>query len=70
MPTPDIRARLDLDVTPELDRRIKRMRVRHSIAEDRRDLDGLISAVAPDCVYEIGGERIFVDRPDAALRDR
>ncbi len=34
-------------------RRVKRLWVRHSIAEDRRDIDGLIATLAPDCVYEI-----------------
>ena len=34
-------------------RRIKRLWVRHSIAEDRRDIDGLIATLAADCVYEI-----------------
>lgn len=34
-------------------RRIKRLWVRHSIAEDRRDVDGLIATLSPDCVYEI-----------------
>jgi predicted ester cyclase len=34
-------------------RRIKRLWVRHSIAEDRRDIDGLIATLTPDCVYEI-----------------
>jgi predicted ester cyclase len=34
-------------------RRIKRLWVRHSIAEDRRDIDGLIATLSPDCVYEI-----------------
>jgi predicted ester cyclase len=34
-------------------RRIKRLWVRHSIAEDRRDVDGLVATLAPDCVYEI-----------------
>jgi predicted ester cyclase len=34
-------------------RRIKRLWVRHSIAEDRRDIDRLIGTLAPDCVYEI-----------------
>ena len=37
---------------PEL-RRIKRLWERHSIAEDRRDIDGLIATLAPDCVYEL-----------------
>jgi predicted ester cyclase len=34
-------------------RRIKRLWIRHSIAEDRRDIDGLIATLGPDCVYEI-----------------
>jgi hypothetical protein len=34
-------------------RRIKRLWVRHSIAEDRRDIDGLIATLAEGCVYEI-----------------
>ena len=38
---------------PELHRRIKRLWVRHSIAEDRRDIDGLIATLASDCVYEL-----------------
>jgi predicted ester cyclase len=36
-------------------RRIKKLWVRHSIAEDRRDIDGLIATLAPECVYEIVG---------------
>ena len=34
-------------------RRIKRLWVRHSIAEGRRDIEGLVATLAPDCVYEI-----------------
>lgn len=34
-------------------RRIKRLWVRHSIAEDRRDIDGLIATLSPACRYEI-----------------
>ena len=49
------RQRLALPFDPAEQRRIKRLWVRHSIAEDRRDIDGLISTLAPDCVYEIVG---------------
>ena len=38
--------------TAEL-RRIKRLWVRHSIAEDARDIEGLIATLSEDCVYEI-----------------
>ena len=34
-------------------RRIKRLWVRHSIAEDRRDIDGLVATLGPECVYEL-----------------
>ena len=34
-------------------REIKRLWVRHSIAEDRRDIPGLLATLAHDCVYEI-----------------
>jgi len=34
-------------------RRIKRLWVRHSIAEDRRDIEGLIATLSTNCVYEI-----------------
>ena len=36
-------------------RRIRRLWQQHSIAEDRRDIDGLIATLAPECVYEIVG---------------
>ncbi len=48
-----IQARLARDFDRAELRAIKRLWVRHSIAEDRRDIDGLIATLAPDCVYEI-----------------
>ena len=48
-----IQARLARPFDPAELRRIKRLWVRHSIAEDRRDIDGLIATLSPDCVYEI-----------------
>ena len=50
---PSIQARLARGFDPAELRRIKRLWVRHSIAEDRRDIDGLIQTLATDCVYEI-----------------
>jgi predicted ester cyclase len=50
---PTIQQRLARPFDPVELRRIKRLWVRHSIAEDRRDIDGLIATLAPDCVYEI-----------------
>jgi hypothetical protein len=48
-----IRARLGRPVDPATHRAIRRLWQRHSIAEDRRDIDGLIATLMPDCVYEI-----------------
>ncbi|HET9519612.1 MAG TPA: ester cyclase [Candidatus Limnocylindrales bacterium] len=48
-----IRSRLARPFDPAELRRIKRLWVRHSIAEDRRDIGGLIATLAEDCVYEI-----------------
>jgi hypothetical protein len=50
---PSIRRRLARPFDPAELRRIKRLWVRHSIAEDARDIDGLIATLAEDCVYEI-----------------
>ena len=50
---PSIKEALGRSFDPAELRRIKRLWVRHSIAEDRRDIAGLIATLAPDCVYEI-----------------
>ena len=43
------------EITPDLYREIRELYKRHSLAEDARDLPGLISTLTPDCVYEIAG---------------
>ena len=48
-----VQARLARGFDPAELRRIKRLWVRHSIAEDRRDIEGLVATLAPDCTYEI-----------------
>ena len=48
-----IQGRLARGFDPAELRRIKRLWVRHSIAEDRRDIDGLIATLAPTSVYEL-----------------
>ena len=50
---PSIRRRLARPFDPVELRRIKRLWVRHSIAEDARDIDGLLATLSEDCVYEI-----------------
>jgi hypothetical protein len=48
-------ALLRRDVTPELYGRIRELWKAHSIAEDRRDVAGLLSTLTDDCLYEIAG---------------
>jgi predicted ester cyclase len=59
MPNTTIQERLSWPITPELHEKIRRLWIRHSIAEDRRDIPGLINTLAEDCVYELvpTGER-------------
>jgi predicted ester cyclase len=47
------------EVTPELYREVRELWKAHSMAEDRRDIAGLIATLTPDCVYEVlpGGAR-------------
>ncbi|MBA3822891.1 MAG: ester cyclase [Ktedonobacterales bacterium] len=58
-PSATIRERLGWSITTEQYERIRRLWVRHSIAEDRRDIPGLLATLAPSCAYEIQptGER-------------
>jgi predicted ester cyclase len=47
------------EISPELYDEIRELWKRHSIAEDNRDLPGLMSTLTEDCVYELvqGGHR-------------
>lgn len=40
-------------ISPELYHEIRRLWQVHSIAEDRRDIPGLLSTLTDDCVYEL-----------------
>lgn len=40
-------------VTPELYREIRTLWKEHSVAEDKRDLPGLLATLTDDCLYEI-----------------
>jgi predicted ester cyclase len=57
----DIRTRLGWPADPPTHRMIRRLWQRHSIAEDRRDIDGLVATLAPDCVYAIVGTELRWD---------
>ena len=52
-PSPSIRSRLARRFDPDELRAIKRLWVRHSIAEDARDIEGLLATLAPSSVYEL-----------------
>ena len=61
-----VRARLGWPADTATHRRIRRLWQRHSIAEDRRDIDGLIATLAPACVYEIVGTGLRWEGHDGA----
>ena len=65
---PAIRSLLSRTADPVELRRIRRLWQRHSIAEDHRDIDGLIATLAPDCVYEIVGSGLRWDGHAGARR--
>ncbi len=48
-----VQERLAQNITPELYAKIRRLWKAHSIAEDNRNLQGLIDTLTEDCVYEI-----------------
>ena len=48
-----IKERLGWAITPQTYEKIRSLWRQHSIAEDGRDLDGLIGTLTGDCVYEI-----------------
>jgi len=51
--TDTVRERLGRRFDTQELRAIKRLWVRHSIAEDSRDIDGLLATLAGECEYEI-----------------
>jgi predicted ester cyclase len=53
---PGVRELLARELTPELYREIRDLWKAHSIAEDKRDIAGLIATLSSDCVYEVVGE--------------
>jgi predicted ester cyclase len=50
---PTARSLLGRRFDPAELREIKRLWVRHSIAEDARDIDGLVATLAQNCAYEM-----------------
>jgi hypothetical protein len=52
-PHPDVREQLQRNCDPAEYEEIRELWKRHSIAKDGRDLPGLISTLAEDCIYEV-----------------
>jgi predicted ester cyclase len=64
----DVRELLGRDVTPELYHEIRALWKAHSIAEDSRDIAGLIATLTPDCVYEVLPDGVRWDGHAGATR--
>ena len=62
MADPTILAVYRREITPGFYSEIRELYKTHSIAEDARDLRGLISTLTPDCVYELGPDRSALGR--------
>jgi predicted ester cyclase len=52
-PDPQVREQLKRDVDPAEYVEIRELWKRHSIAEDARDLPGLMATLTDDCVYQV-----------------
>jgi predicted ester cyclase len=52
-PREDVRELIGREPEPEEHDAIRELWKRHSIAEDKRDLPGLLSTLTEDCVYEL-----------------
>ena len=52
----DARELLAREVNREVYHEVRELWKAHSIAEDKRDIAGLIATLTPDCVYEVIGE--------------
>jgi predicted ester cyclase len=59
---------LHRDVTAEEYHEVRELWKRHSIAEDERDLPGLLSTLTEDCVYELVQTGDRWERHDGAAR--
>ena len=70
MPVPkdEVLELMRMDVDPAEVDEIRELWKRHSIAEDNRDLPGLISTLTPDCVYELAQTGHRWEGHDGAVR--
>ena len=64
----DVVARMRRDLDPDEYAAIRELWKSHSIAEDARDLPGLIATLTEDCVYELAGTDYRWGGHDGAAR--
>ena len=64
----NIRSLLRREITPELYQRIRSEWTAHSIAEDARDIPGLLATLTEDCVYEVVQEEAVWRGHEGATR--
>jgi predicted ester cyclase len=64
----NIRSLLRREITPELYQRIRAEWTAHSIAEDARDIAGLLATLTEDCVYEVVQEEAVWRGHEGATR--
>jgi predicted ester cyclase len=64
----NIRSLLRREITPELYHRIRSEWTAHSIAEDARDIPGLLATLTEDCVYEVVQEETVWRGHEGATR--
>jgi predicted ester cyclase len=64
----NIRSLLRREITPELYQRIRAEWTAHSIAEDARDIPGLMATLTEDCVYEVVQEEAVWRGHEGATR--
>ena len=64
----DVVEKMRRGVTPELYEEIRELWKRHSLAEDARDLPGLISTLTEDCVYTVAGTGASWEGHEGATR--
>jgi predicted ester cyclase len=64
----NIRSLLRREITPELYQRIRAEWTAHSIAEDARDIPGLLATLTEDCVYEVVQEEAVWHGHEGATR--
>jgi predicted ester cyclase len=64
----DVRELMKLDVDPAEVQAVYELWKQHSIAEDNRDIAGLLATLTDDCVYRIVGEEQVWEGHEGATR--